>query len=138
MGKYFKTSDEFYKVILPFFEKLLDSNEGDSRLSAFEGTLQLSVTQPDANIILDCRESQKKVICGESDLEGDILLKTRGDTAHILLLGNLVLRDASMAREIIVRGPLEKLKELSSIFMASSELYKQHLLQMGYRKHLKS
>lgn len=138
MGQYFKTADGFYKVMVPFFEKLLNETEVGTKLSAFQRALQLLITEPNANIILDCRNAENKVICGETDVEADIQLRMRSDSTHRLLLGKLLLRDASMAREIVARGPLDELKELSSIFLAASEFYKQHLMQMGYREHLKS
>jgi len=138
MGKYFKTADGFYKVMVPFFEKLINDTEVGDKLSAFKHTFQLLITQPDAKIVLDCRNSEKKVVCGETDLEGDIQLKMRSDSAHRLLLGKMILRDASMAREIIARGPLDELKELSSIFLAASKFYKHHLMQMGYKAHIKN
>ncbi|MBN1349757.1 SCP2 sterol-binding domain-containing protein [candidate division KSB1 bacterium] len=137
MGKYFKTSDEFYKVMVPFFEKLLNEKHDESKFSEFKGTLQLSVTDPDANLVIKCEGDTKQVIGGYSDLKGEVLLKMRGDSVHRLLLGNMVLRDASMSREIIARGPLEDLKKLSSIFLEASDSYKQHLMNIEHAEHIK-
>ncbi|MDZ7260584.1 MAG: SCP2 sterol-binding domain-containing protein [candidate division KSB1 bacterium] len=139
MGRYFKTSDEFYKIYLPFFRRLLESPEVGAKLKDSKLSIRFSLSDPEVEITIDYRSSPEgKVICGQSELEGDIKVSTKCDSAHRLWLGKLPLMSAIMSREVTARGPMDKLKEFSTLFKPASEIYQNLLKDMGYEELLKA
>ncbi len=133
MGKYFKISDEFYKIYVPYFQQLIQHPEVGGKIRESELTLHFFITDLKAHILLDCCSAPGAVICGQTNREGDIKIWLKSDSAHRLWLGQVALMPAIMAREIKVQGPVDKLKDLSGIFKPAIEIYKQHLQNMGYR-----
>jgi len=137
MSKYFKIADEFYKIYVPYFNQLVEHPEVGGKIQENELKLQFFITDLKARIMLDCCNVNSKVICGYNDLEADIKMWLKSDSAHRLWLGKLTFNPAIMSREIKVLGPVDKLKGLSGIFKPAADIYKKHLLKMGYKDLLR-
>jgi putative sterol carrier protein len=133
MGKYFKISDEFYKVYVPYFEKLLKNPDVGGKISEKQLTVQFFITDLKAQLLLDCCDPKGQVVCGETEKEGDIKIWLKSDSAHRLWSGKLALMPAIMSREIRVMGPADKLKELSHIFKPASEIYQTHIKEHDFK-----
>lgn len=136
MGKYFKVADEFYKIFVPYFKLLLQNPEVADKIREKEISLQFIITDLKAQILLDCCNANHPLICGHTQAEGDIKIWMKGDSAHQLWLGKIALMNAIMVREIKVQGPVEKLKELTSIFKPATTIYKQHLINLNLKEFL--
>lgn len=133
MGKYFKISDEFYKVFVPYFEKLLKAPEVGGKIKEKELTIQFFITDLKAELLLDCCNIKGEVSCGKTLKEGDIKIWLKSDSIHHLWSGRLTLMSAIMSREIKVLGPVDKLKELSHIFKPAAEIYAAHIKEQDYK-----
>jgi len=136
MGKYFKAADEFYKIYVPYFKLLLGNPEVADKIREKELSLQFIITDLKAQILLDCCKAQSPLVCGQTSAEGDIKIWMKSDSAHHLWLGKIGLMNAIMVREIKVQGPVEKLKELTSIFKPATAIYKQHLINLNLKEFL--
>jgi alkyl sulfatase BDS1-like metallo-beta-lactamase superfamily hydrolase len=136
MGKYFKAADEFYKIYVPYFKLLLGNPEVADKIREKELSLQFIITDLKAQILLDCCNALSPLVCGQTPAEGDIKIWMKSDSAHHLWLGKISLMNAIMVREIKVQGPVEKLKELTSIFKPATAIYKQHLINLNLKEFL--
>lgn len=136
MGRYFKIADEFYKIYVPYFEQLLDDSKVGDKIKKLDLKLQFYVTDLKAQMLLDYDNTDEKIICGQTDHEGDIKIWLKSDAAHRLWAGKLALMPAIMSREIKALGPVDKLKELAHILTPANEIYKKHLTNMGYQDFL--
>jgi len=137
MGKYFKIADEFYKVYVPFFKQLLNNQQIGTIIRKNNLSLQFFITDLKTQILVDCSTSDEKVICGNTNLEGDVKIWLKSDLIHHLWLGKIELKNAIMAREIKVQGQAEKLKEVTSVFKPAIILYKQFLLSLSNKDFLR-
>jgi putative sterol carrier protein len=131
MGKYFQTEEEVYAVFGAFFEKLLEHPEVGKRLLESHISMKLFLTNPKAEIAVDISGSEGKVITGSSVTSEDVKMTMPADVAHQLWLGKLALMPAIMARQITARGPLEKLRQLGTIFKPATEIYRGTLKELG-------
>ncbi len=137
MGKYFQTDEEVYAVFGAFFEKLLKHPEVGKRLADLKISIKLFLTNPTAEIAVDVSEPEGKVITGPTVTSEDVKMTMPADVAHQLWLGKLALMPAIMARQITARGPLDKLRQLGTIFKPATEIYRSTLEEVGRQDLLK-
>lgn len=127
---FFQSSEEFYQILIPFFNKLKDDPEIGPKVLASNLIIKFSYNEPEAVVIVDCPNSQ--VIQG--DVEGkkiDVEMTMKSDTAHKFWLGKVNLMASIFKGEIKAKGPIPKIMKLLPAIKNSFTLYNNYLKEIG-------
>jgi len=102
--------------------------------------IEFEITQPNALICIDARQSKKgenyTVYLGESIKSLDVSVKTTGDIAHQFWGGNVNVPLALMTGKIKVNGSKKKALQMLQSIMPAFALYPRYLELIGEQRLL--
>ena len=131
----------FYVVMTDLFGRVIAAPGVLKPLTDGKVLLRMTVTGPDAVLIVDGRSNPPRFITGSTGLAGgrpDIGLRIPADVLHNVWLNRMRLRDAFMAGKMhLDTSPLRALGLLSSLtgmFRFTEQIYPQVLREHGMMK----
>ena len=131
----------FYVVMTDLFGRVMAAPGVLKPLTDGKVLLRMTVTEPDAVLIVDGRSNPPRFITGSAGPVGgqpDIGLRIPADVLHNVWLNRIRLRDAFMAGKMhLDTSPLRALGLLSSLtgmFRFTEQIYPQVLREHGMLK----
>ncbi len=125
----FTDTENFYQVMVPFFNKLKDDPNMGPKVLASGLIIQFVYTNPDAVITIDCPNNL--IIQGATELTPTVTMSMTAQIAHRFWLGKVNLMVALTKREMVAKGPVAAIMKLLPIIKDSYAMYQQYLKDIG-------
>ena len=125
----FTDTDNFYSIMIPFFNKLKDDPDIGPKIMASGLIIQFRYSEPDAIVTIDCPNNV--ITQGASELTPTVTMSMKSQIAHRFWLGKLSLMVALTKREMIAKGPVAAIMKLLPIIKGSYAMYADHLREIG-------
>jgi SCP-2 sterol transfer family len=110
---YFKNAQEVYDTLGKLFLELAEDEELASELRKANTIVQYSHTEPDSTITVRLQEGQPgEVDLGETEMEPEVTMQMKADTAHRFWLGREDVTIAVARGDIKPHGPVSKILQL--------------------------
>jgi hypothetical protein len=110
---YFKDAQEVYDTLGKLFQELADDEELAPKLRGANTIVQYAYSEPDSTITVRLQEGQPgDVDLGETEMEPEVTMRMKADTAHRFWLGRENVTRAIARGEIKPHGPVSKILEL--------------------------
>jgi putative sterol carrier protein len=129
---YFKDSQEVYDTIGKLFQDIANDEELAPKFRKADTIVQYAYTEPDSVITVRLQEGQPgDVDFGETEMEPEVVMSMKADTAHRFWLGNVNVTMAIARGEIKPKGPVAKILKLVPLTKPVFPRYKSLLEGMG-------
>jgi hypothetical protein len=132
----FQSEKEVYELLGDFFEQVKNSPAAKEVIKAAEANgaiVTFKFTEPTSSITWKAAEDGEsmEVVCGESDVQPELILEMTADIAHQFWLGGVDLARAVVRQQIKATGPLSKALMVVPHLDAWKEVYKRILKEKG-------
>lgn len=135
--KYFKDSEEMYKIYAALFDYVASDLEIGPQLAESNLIVRFEVSDPEGVITVNCRDKPDEegkyfsYTCGESDLKPDITFINSSDFSHEFWHGKVNVMAAFLAGKIKAVGSIPKALKLLPIITPVFKVYPKVLSQIG-------
>lgn len=135
--KYFKDSEEMYRIHKALFDYIASDPEIGPELAKSKLIVRFEVSDPEGVITVNCRDKPPEegkyfsYICGESDLNPDITFINSSDFSHEFWQGKVNVMAALLAGKTKAIGSIPKALKLLPIIKPVFKLYPKILRQIG-------
>ncbi len=110
---YFKDAQEVYDTVGKMFVELAEDEELGPRFRKANTIVQYDYSEPDSTITVRLEEGQPgDVDFGETEMEPEVTMRMKADTAHRFWLGKVNVTMAIARGEIKTKGPHAKILKL--------------------------
>ncbi len=110
---YFKDAQEVYDTVGKMFASVANDEELGPNFRKANTIVQYAYTEPDATITVRLQEGQPgDVDCGETEMDPEVTMRMKADTAHRFWLGEVNVTMAIARGEIKPQGPVSKILKL--------------------------
>jgi putative sterol carrier protein len=110
---YFKDAQEVYDTVGKIFAQITKDDELGPKFRKSDTVVRYAYREPESTITVDLREgSDGRVDFGETELEPEVVMSMKADTAHRFWLGNVNVTMAIARGEIKTKGPVAKILKL--------------------------
>ncbi len=110
---YFKDAQEVYDTVGKLFVSLTEDEELAPKFRKADTIVRYEYTEPDSTITVRLQEGEEgQVDFGESDLDPEVTMRMKADTAHRFWLGKVNVTMAIARGEIKPQGPVSKILKL--------------------------
>ncbi|MBI3097602.1 MAG: hypothetical protein HYY93_05055 [Planctomycetes bacterium] len=136
----YRDAEHLYECIGGLFDILKKDPVVGPKLAGAKFILQLTYTEPEAQITVDCLNppAEPGVFVtwkrGPSPTPPLVELLMKGDIAHKFWLGRLNLLVALTMKQMVAKGPITKVLSLLPIIKPAYAIYPQMLKDKGYRE----
>jgi SCP-2 sterol transfer family len=131
---YFKDADEVYATVGKLFRELAEDEDLAPMFRKANTIVQYDYTEPDSTITMRLQEGEPgDVDFGETEMEPEVTMKMKADTAHRLWLGRVNVTTAIARGEIRPRGPVSKILKLVPLTKPVFPRYQAQLEADGRR-----
>lgn len=127
----FNSADEVYETIGEMFRRLTEHPEIAPKLKALDMSLQATFTNPDAVLVLDCRNGEARAHLGPVDFTPDAGLVMDADLGNKFWLGKLNLPVAMSRRQVKSEGKIAKVIKLLPVMRPAFGIYAELLKEQG-------
>ncbi len=125
---YFKDAQEVYDTIGRLFANLAGDPELGPRFRNANTILQYAYSEPDSTITLRLQEDgPADVDFGETEMEPEVVMSMKADTAHRFWLGKVNVTTALARGQIKASGPVAKILKLVPLTKPVYPRYKAQL-----------
>jgi putative sterol carrier protein len=129
---YFKDAQEVYDTIGRLFQELTEDPELGPKWQTANTIVRYQLTEPDSAITIRLQEGESEdVEFGESQMEPEVTMSMKADTAHLFWLGKVNVTMAIARGEIKPTGPVAKILKLVPLTKPLYPRYKAMLEQSG-------
>ena len=129
---YFEDADDVYATIGVLFRQLAEDEELGPRFRAANTIVRYQHSEPDAAITVRLVEGEPTAVeFGESDLEPEVTMTMKADTAHLFWLGRVNVTAALARGQIKASGPAAKILKLVPLTKPAFPRYKALLEAQG-------
>ena len=129
---YFKDAQEVYDTIGRLFKELAVDPELGPKWQTANTIVRYQLTEPDSAITIRLREGESEdVEFGESQMEPEVTMSMKADTAHGFWLGRVNITVALARGEVKASGPVAKILKLVPLTKPVFPRYKAQLEQQG-------
>ena len=132
---FYPNTEAFYAVTADLIGRVMAASALLAPLQREGVVLQMTLTQPDAVLVVDGRSTPPRFITGTAAVRPDIGLRLTTDTLHNIWLSKIRLRDAFTAGTIkLDTSPLRALSlmgSLTDLFRHVESIYPQVLRERG-------
>jgi putative sterol carrier protein len=129
---YFKDADEVYATVGKLFRELDEDLAPVFRKA--NTIVQYAYTEPDSTITVRLQEGEPgDVDFGETEMEPEVTMKMKADTAHRFWLGRVNVTTAIARGEIRPQGPVSKILKLVPLTKPVFPRYQAQLEADGRR-----
>lgn len=131
---YFKDADEVYATVGKLFRELAEDEELAPMFRKANTIVQYDYTEPDSTITVRLQEGQPgDVDFGETEMEPEVTMRMKADTAHRFWLGRVNVTTAIARGEIRPQGPVSKILKLVPLTKPVFPRYQAQLEADGRR-----
>jgi hypothetical protein len=110
---YFKDAQEVYDTVGKLFVELAADEELSPKFRKANTIVQYAYTEPDSTITVRLQEGRPgDVDFGETEMEPEVTMRMKADTAHRFWLGDVNVTMAIARGEIKPKGPVSKILKL--------------------------
>jgi putative sterol carrier protein len=110
---YFKDAQEVYDTVGKLFQQLADDEELGPKFRKADTIVQYAYAEPDSTITVRLEEGKPgDVDFGETEMEPEVTMRMKADTAHRFWLGEVNVTMAIARGEIKAQGPVSKILKL--------------------------
>jgi putative sterol carrier protein len=129
---YFKDAQQVYDTIGRLFLELAEDEELAARLRKANTIVRYDYSEPDSTITVRLQEGEPgDVDFGETDMEPEVTMSMKADTAHRFWLGEVNVTMAIARGEIKPQGPVAKILKLVPLTKPLFPRYKAMLERQG-------
>ena len=129
---YFKDAQEVYDTIGKLFSDLAADEELAPKFRKANTIVQYVYSDPDSQITVRLQEGQEgDVDFGETEMEPEVTMRMKADTAHRFWLGKVNVTVAIARGEIKPQGPVAKILRLVPLTKPVFPRYKALLESQG-------
>ena len=129
---YFNDAQEVYDTIGKLFTELAADEELAPKFRQANTIVQYQHSDPDSTITVRLREDEPTdVEFGETEMEPEVTMSMKADTAHRFWLGRVDVTTAIARGEIRPQGPVSKILKLVPLTKPAFPRYKALLEAMG-------
>jgi putative sterol carrier protein len=129
---YFKDAQEVYDTIGKLFQDIANDEEVAPKFRKADTIVQYAYTEPDSVITVRLQEGKPgDVDFGETEMEPEVVMSMKADTAHRFWLGRVNVTMAIARGEIKPKGPVAKILKLVPLTKPIFPRYKSMLEGMG-------
>jgi putative sterol carrier protein len=129
---YFKDAQEVYDTIGKLFVDIAEDQELAPKFRKANTIVRYEYSDPESVITVRLQEGQPgDVDFGESDMEPEVTMSMKADTAHRFWLGNVNVTVALARGEIKAKGPVAKILKLVPLTKPIFPRYKAQLEAQG-------
>ena len=133
---YFKDAQEVYDTIGKLFAELAEDEELAPKFRKANTIVQYDYREPDSKITVRLKEDEPgDVDFGETEMEPEVTMRMKADTAHRFWLGEVNVTMAIARGEIKPEGPVAKILKLVPLTKPVFPRYKA-MLEADGRKEL--
>lgn len=112
---YFKDSQEVYDTVGKLFVQLAEDEELGPKFRKADTIVRYEYTDPESAITIRLKDDESdgnEVDFGESEMEPEVTMRMKADTAHRFWLGKVNVTMAIARGEIKPQGPVSKILKL--------------------------
>jgi hypothetical protein len=129
---YFKDAQEVYETVGKLFVELASDDELAPQFRKANTIVQYAYTEPEATITVRLQEGRPgDVDFGETEMEPEVTMRMKADTAHDFWLGRVNVTMAIARGEIKPQGPVSKILKLVPLAKPVFPRYKAMLEAEG-------
>jgi hypothetical protein len=129
---YFKDAQEVYDTIGKLFQELTEDEELAPKWRTADTIVRYQLTEPESAITIRLQEgAPDDVDFGDSEMEPEVTMSMKADTAHLFWLGKVNVTMAIARGEIKPTGPVAKILKLVPLTKPLYGRYKTMLEQDG-------
>jgi putative sterol carrier protein len=129
---YFKDEQQVYDTIGRLFLELAEDEELAARFRKANTIVRYDYSEPDSTITVRLQEGEPgDVDFGETDMEPEVTMSMKADTAHRFWLGEVNVTMAIARGEIKPQGPVAKILKLVPLTKPLFPRYKAMLERQG-------
>jgi alkyl sulfatase BDS1-like metallo-beta-lactamase superfamily hydrolase len=130
---YYKDSTELYGVLEVLFTRI---NEDDSQaahaVSKSKLTIQLVLTDPDAELFIDGKHNPVTITYGKTTKRPILFVTLPSIIFHKIMMRQISMKDVASSGKLKVRGPFWKAFILEDIFRKGQEIYPDVTKSLGF------
>ena len=132
----FETAEEFCDTLGAFLAGIMDDPKVAKSFYATKSLVRIDFSEPDVVMWMDCRLPKPVVTSApdtgeEAPETPEMVLIMSADNGHKLWLGRLSLPVALTSRQVVVKGPTNKLMRLLPALRPIYRRYEQFLAERG-------
>lgn len=110
---YFKDAQEVYDTVGRLFQQLVSDEELGPKFRKADTIVRYDYSEPDSTITVRLEEDKPgDVDFGETEMEPEVTMRMKADTAHRFWLGKVNVTMAIARGEIKPKGPVSKILKL--------------------------
>lgn len=129
---YFKDAQEVYDTIGKLLVELTEDEELAPKFRKAGTIVQYDFSEPDSKITVRLKDGEPDdVDLGETDMEPEVTMSMKADTAHLFWLGRVNVTMAIARGEIRPKGPVAKILKLVPLTKPVFPRYKAMLERDG-------
>jgi hypothetical protein len=131
----FKTTEEFEKVIVGFFQQVGNTPLIADKLLESKMVIRFIYSDPDLVVVIDC--SGDKTVVRPHDTETKVVVEMTmsSDIAHRFWFGMVNLTKALTRKEMVAKGPIPKVLKLLPAIKPAYAMYPQYLEANGFGQY---
>ena len=119
----YQSSEHFYQVMKDVFDYVIQHPQHLESFSKSNLVIRMSITEPDAEILLDGRQPPLEVFFGQRPGRANLEISLPADLLHDLWLSKESTRAAFFTGKIKTRGNLLKALQLTEVFAEAEQIY---------------
>ena len=131
----FKSTEEFEKVIVGFFQLVADTPLIADKLLQSKMVIRFKYSDPDLIVVVDCAGTKAEVRAHDTETNAIVEMTMSADIAHRFWFGMVNLTKALTRKEMIAKGPIPKVLKLLPAIKPSYAMYPQYLDANGYGEY---
>lgn len=131
----FKTSEEFEKVIVGFFNLIGNTPLIADKLLESKMVIRFTYTEPDLVVVVDCSGDKAEVRAHDTETKAIVEMSMTADIAHRFWFGMVNLTKALTRKEMVAKGPIPKVLKLLPAIKPSYTMYPQYLDSNGFGQY---
>ena len=129
---YFKDAQEVYDTVGKMFASVAADEELGPKFRKANTIVQYAYTEPEATITVRLQEGRPgDVDFGETEMEPEVTMRMKADTAHRFWLGEVNVTMAIARGEIKPQGPVSKILKLVPLTKPVFPRYRAQLEEDG-------
>ncbi|RJP94972.1 MAG: hypothetical protein C4518_02310 [Desulfobacteraceae bacterium] len=131
----FKTTEEFEKVIVGFFQLVGNTPIIADKLLESKMVIRFTYTDPDLVVVVDCAGEKTEVRPHDTETKAVVEMTMSSDIAHRFWFGMVNLTKALTRKEMVAKGPIPKVLKLLPAIKPSYAMYPQYLDANGFGQY---
>ncbi len=131
----FKTTEDFEKVIVGFFNLVADTPLIADKLLKSKMVIRFKYSDPDLIVVIDSSGNKAEVRPHDTETKALVEMSMSSDIAHRFWFGMVNLTKALTRKEMIAKGPIPKVLKLLPAIKPAYAMYPKYLDENGFEQY---